>query len=548
MKARRGQFVTRGVFAGIVAIAAILAGSHSIRAQVGFAVADEGVQLEQEIIVSDDEHALVPHSEAIHEEPTFIWGMIEAIPETIEVIKPLRTPFEWLLEEEEHHVESRLSDVPIGLQAVPDRPPLLLETNELFLGPGYLSQGIEVGTGAVWRPSLWVFGTYRTGIQYFDNRAATNVTEWVQRLDLFGQLNLTGTERLLVGIRPFDEEHLARREYTSYDFTDGQWLDGWNAQIETLFFEGDFGEIFPNLDPYDSKWLDYGFTVGRQPLFIQEGLLINENRLDAVTVTRNTIYGGGILNLRVTGMYAWNQVNRDGFAPVGNRLDDTAQLFGIFTETDLAATTIRADGVYLDSDERGKASLFAGGISAIQRINGFHNTYNTALHVLGSFPNQGETPFAGQGELIFGRVSWVPHKTDDLIYLNGFWAIDQFTSPAREPEAGGPLGQVGILYAAPALGRFGAPLNNQASDAVGGSIGYQMFFDEARKQVILELGGRTDTRGKDARGANDPAIAGGARYQQAIGQHWIFILDGFAAKQESCGVSPGARVEFLSKF
>ena len=64
-----------------------------------------------------------------------------------------------------------------------------------------------------------------------------------------------------------------------------------NIVPETLFFEGDFGEIFPGLDPYDTKLLDYGFSVGRQPVLIQDGLLINANRLDAVTVTRNTLNG-----------------------------------------------------------------------------------------------------------------------------------------------------------------------------------------------------------------------------------------------------------------
>ena len=91
-------------------------------------------------------------------------------------------------------------------------------------------------------------------------------------------------------------------------------------------------------------------------------------------------------------------------------------------------------------------------------------------------------------------------------------------------------------------------MSNQASDAVGGSLGYQMFFDETRKQVILELGGRSDTEGKDGGGANDAEIAGGARYQQALGQHWIMILDCFVAKQESRGVTPGTRMEFLAKF
>ena len=93
------------------------------------------------------------------------------------------------------------------------------------------------------------------------------------------------------------------------------------------------------------------------------------------------------------------------------------------------------------------------------------------------------------------------------------------------------------------MGRYGPPLVNEASDVVGGSIGYQLFFDETRQQVIVELGGRNDTNGID-----EGALAAGLRYQKAIGQHWIFLVDSFIGKRESLGVMQGLRFEFLAKF
>ena len=137
----------------------------------------------------------------------------------------------------------------------------------------------------------------------------------------------------------------------------------------------------------------------------------------------------------------------------------------------------------------------------------------------------------------------MPHHSEDLIYVNGFWAIDQFTSPTRGPLQGGPLGQTGILFAAVGLGQYGPPLVNQASNVVGGSIGYQLFFDGTRQQVIVELGGRNDTNGID-----EGAIAAALRYQKAIGQHWIFLVNSFVGKRESLGVTQGLRFEFLAKF
>jgi len=477
--------------------------------------------------------------DVLPDETPLYWEFGEKVLEVLSTpAEPLANYSEWLLNAEHYAPETPVNDTAIGLQPIPERPNLLIETDERFLDIGFLEQGIDIPTGAVWRPSFWVFGTYRTGINYFDNRAGTNITEWANRLDLFGQLNLSGTERVLIGLRSLDQEMTASRRFTGYDFHSGDTLDGWNTDIQTLFFEGDFGEIFPNLDPFDLHALDIGFSVGRQPMSFQQGLLVNEDMVDAVTVTRNTLNGHGILNLRATGVYAQNNINRNN-----NVHDPDARMYGLFTETDTALSTINADVATLDSDNNQFGSLTAVGLSAIQRLHGFHNTYNTSFHVLASFPHAGETAASGQGELLFSQMSWTQHNSDDLVYLNTFWAIDQFTSLARGPLAGGPLGQTGVLFSAAGLGRSGAPLSNQASNAVGGSLGYQLFFEGTRQQVIFEIGGRKDTNE-----INQGAVAGAVRYQKAIGQHWIMILDSFLAKRESRGLAPGMRVEILAKF
>ncbi|MBL4884813.1 MAG: hypothetical protein JKY95_09800 [Planctomycetaceae bacterium] len=402
---------------------------------------------------------------------------------------------------------------------------------------GFLSPGIITPTGAVWRPSFWAFGTYRSGFNYFDNPTGQPIGEWTNRLDLFDQLNLSGTERLLIGIRPLDQEQGAGRQYTGVNFRNGQWTDEANVDLQTLFFEGDLGEIFPRFDPYDTGRLDLGFSVGRQPMSFQQGLLINEDMIDAVTVTRNTLSGAGNLNLRITGVYAWDKINRNN-----NTLDSQADFYGIFTESDFASSTINADIAWLNTDSA-QGGVMAWGLSGIQRFHGHQNTYNSSFHLLGSTATDGETAASGNGYLLFSQFSWTAHHSEDLIYLNSFWAIDQFTSPSRGPLGGGPLGQTGILFAAAGLGQIGAPLSSQATDAVGGSLGYQLFFDETRQQVIFELGGRTGTQGNE-----DSSVGAVTRFQRAVNKHWVVILDGFVTKTEGQNTAPGCRLEFLSKF
>ncbi len=465
-------------------------------------------------------------------------GVLEVLAKPAE---PLSHGLAQLLHAVHDEPHTQLDDHAIGIQPGVERPPLLIETNEDFLGIGFLNQGVRIGTGAVWRPSLWVFGTYRTGVNYFDSGAPGHVGEWANRLDLFSQLNLSGTERVVLGLRPFDEEQNSVRDFGGYDFDRRRHLDGFNGDIQTLFFEGDFGEIFPNLDPYDTRAQDYGFSFGRQPMSFQQGLLLNEDRIDAITITRNTLSGAGNLNLRATAVYAWNEINRNNLA--GNNLrDGDGQLVGLFTESDFRESTVNADVAYVWSDN-GVDDLLVAGLSGIRRISGFQNTYNSSLHILASFPTNGETNLAGQGELLFSQFSWTPHHTHDLIFLNSFWAIDQFTSASRGTLAGGPLGQTGLLFSAAGLGRYGAPLSNQASNVAGASLGYQMFFDDARQQVVFEVGGRQDTDQTD-----QAAVATGVRYQKKLDEHWIVVVDGFLSKQESRDIGQGGRLELQMKF
>jgi len=454
-------------------------------------------------------------------------------------VEPLGEFFGCLLCAEHYEVHEAVSDHATGLLPVADRPNLLLETNERFLAAGELSEGIVLPTCAVWRPSFWVFGTYRSAFGHRNNQRGRNFTEWANRLDLFGQLNLSGTERLLVGMRPLDEEvDGRRRQFSGYDFADGRTLDGWNSNVQTLFFEGDIGEIFPTLDPDDTGGLDYGFSVGRQPMSFQQGLLVNEDMIDAFTLTRNTLNGDGNLNMRLTGVYAWKEISRNNGV-----VDPNAEMVGLFTESDFLFSTVNADIAYVDS-KTAMGSLMTAGVSAIQRVEGAHNIFNSSLHVLWSVPTERETTASGRGVLLFSQLSWTPHHREDLVYLNSFWAIDQFTSAARGPLMGGPLGQTGILFASPALGQFGAPLSNQASAAFGGSLGYQLFFDSIiGQQVVFEVGGRKDTNG-----IQQGEIGSAVRYQKRLDEHWIFLVDGFGTWRENEGVGPGARIELFAKF
>ena len=447
---------------------------------------------------------------------------------------------------------SRFSDqpAPLALDTFPQRPPPLIELGDKFLGNGNLQKGITLPTGEVISPNFWVFGNLRSALQTFDTGAVgpSRTTEWANRLDIFGNLQFSATERILVGFRPVDRVLSdGTTEFSGYRFEPAAsrgFQEAFSATPRTLFFEGEFGEMFPKLDGHDKRNLDYGFAVGRQPLTLQDGLLANDNSVDMVSVTRNSILIPGGSTLRLSGLFAWSQLERPDYSTpaLRNTRDHEALLVGLDGAADFPVSTLEGDLLYEASGAQGSA--FFAGLGSIQRIG----KINTTFRVNNSIAVEGNNARVTSGTLLTAQLSYTLPGSADLVYLDGFWGIDRFSSAARDPSAGGPLGNVGILNAAVGLGQYGAPLSNQADNAAGGALGYQMFFGELRRQqLIFELGGRAPTQTPLV--LRQRAAGGvGVRYQQAFGRRFVLVLDAFGVARDSSDASVGGRIELLTKF
>ena len=438
----------------------------------------------------------------------------------------------------------RLTDkvLPFEVDTIPTDTHPLLELGDPFLDTGAISKGFELPTGAVWQPSLMVWGIYRTALQVFDDGTDRN-SEWANRLDLFSNLSLTQTERIFAGIRPLDRNgRFSGYTFESPNESDEERFDEeLNAEITSLFFEGDFGELFPVLDPKDKHGLDVGMAVGRQPISFQDGILVNDS-IDSLGLTKINLKPPGVINHRATILWGWNELNRNNLSTD----DGSAQLFGTLNEFDIPSSTVELDLFYVDSDETGDG--FHGGAGATQRIG----KYNTTFRALASHANGTETDAVRDGELAFGEVSRTLQASQDIVYLNGFWAIDQFRSASRAPNAGGPLASAGILFEAVGLGRFRAPLDNGANDALGAAVGYQLFSSDTRWQTVFELGGRYATESVGQR-----ATAAGVSFQSALGTRSVVRIDLFGLygaerraaqeiSEEKAGF--GARLEWLFRL
>ena len=291
--------------------------------------------------------------------------------------------FFWPLGEPVHVEALKEEYVPFKtLGDIPLRPGLILELGDPFLDTGQLDAGFEVPLiGAVSQPRLWSYFIYRTALQTFDNGAPgrDRDTEWANRIDIYANLQLTGTEKILLGLRSLDNNQPGRFTKYSFDSSDTGFKNELNLDVETLFFEGDVGSLLPVLDRAGTKPIDFGFTVGRQPITFQEGIIINDT-IDALGFVRNNIVFPGTSNLRISGMWAWNRLDRND----RSRQSD-ANMYALFTAADTHVSTYNLDLIYVDDDALdGGGDGFYAGASAIQRIRALGGM-STAFRINSSF-------------------------------------------------------------------------------------------------------------------------------------------------------------------
>lgn len=419
---------------------------------------------------------------------------------------------------------------------LPSRPKLLVELGNGFLDTGNLSAGFEVPLiGAVWQPRFWAYLINRTAIQTFDDGRSgrPRETELANRLDFFANLQLTGTEKILLGIRATDNNRADR--FTRYTFEGAEegFNDEFDLNVETLFFEGDIGSLFPVIDRRGVRPWDLGFTVGRQPLVFQEGILINDT-VDAVGFIRNNVPFPGTSNFRVSAIWGWNRLDRNDF----NRDPGDEDMFGVFIAADTKLSTLNLDVIYVNDSANGDGLYI--GASAIQRLAALGGI-STAFRINTSIALEDEIPgnVIGNGTLLTTEVSSTVKGSDDIVYFNTFLGIGNFTQAGREAIVGGPLANTGILFASPNLGNYLAELDPFVSDSViGGAIGYQAFWDNKRRNLILEIAGRHDLSGDGF-----DSIAFGAQLQQAVGQHLQLQFETYYALNEDRPDGYGARAE-----
>ena len=94
------------------------------------------------------------------------------------------------------------------------------------------------------------------------------------------------------------------------------------------------------------------------------------------------------------------------------------------------------------------------------------------------------------------------------------------------------------MFASPNLSNYGAELNPFTDDVTGFALGYQAFWDDHRRNLVLEMATR-----KDYSGSGVDSLGLGFQMQQALGRHFQVQLEGFYSFVEDRDNASGARLE-----
>jgi hypothetical protein len=166
-------------------------------------------------------------------------------------------------------------------RSVPVQRPWL-ELGREFYGSGiYQPPPTWFGETNLAQPQFLVYGDYRSAVGFNQNVAGDNKV-WANRLNLDMDYRLTSTERIHAFIGPLDDG----TRFTGVDFSDGSadFVDATDAELDTLFFEGDAGQIVGSATGTQHPF-DMPFTVGLAPLLFQNGVWME----DAVAAVAWTI-------------------------------------------------------------------------------------------------------------------------------------------------------------------------------------------------------------------------------------------------------------------
>ena len=432
----------------------------------------------------------------------------------------------------------------------PPRPPVELGRQQYTSGL-YEESSTLFGNLNPLLPGLAIYGDWRTAIAY-NNNNGKDIAQIATRLNLDVDFKITGTERIHAFFTPIQKNN----KFTRFEFGGGdgdkKFSDEFDANPQTLFFEGDFGSIYSGLSGREASF-DLPFTVGLFPLFLQNGIWANDAILGgAVSLTAKNSRKLGLANFDVTFFAGFDNVDNVGILGPDKH---NANVYGLTTFIDAFGGYIEAGyGLLQGVDDpvmrlesptpiRGVDGQLTHFVTAAYTRR-YANILSNSTRVFGNFGNGVQD----EGVAIISENSLISGLPSTLIPYANFFVGFGNPQPLIDGNGAGILKNVGINFETDALTGY-PKLNDTGSNAYGGAIGLQYLFN-LDQQLVFEIA-TVQPFGDPIAGIGvaTPQYGFGIRYQILIDRAWLFRADATYQIVEGADKDTfGFRAEIRRKF
>jgi hypothetical protein len=391
-------------------------------------------------------------------------------------------------------------------------------------------------------PGLAVYGDWRTAVAY-NNNNGKDIAQIATRLNIDVDLKITGTERIHAFFTPIQENN---NKFTRFEFAgddaDGDFTGQFDAEPQTLFFEGDAGSLYSGFSGREASF-DLPFTVGLFPLFLQNGIWANDAILGgAVTLPAKNSAAMGIPNFDVTVFAAFDNVDNAGIIGADDRDNHVANLYGVTAFIDAFDGYIETGYGFIEGREE-QDGLRTHFLTAAYSRRYYHTVSNSTR----LFANFGEDPEGeSDGVALISENSLISGLPSTLLPYANFFVGFGNPQPLVDGNGAGILKNVGINFETDALTGY-PKLDDTGSNALGGALGLQYLFN-LDQQLVFEVA-MVQPFDNDGIGAQDPQYGFGVRYQIPIDRAWLFRADAtYQILEDAEEDNFGVRAEVRRKF
>lgn len=425
-----------------------------------------------------------------------------------------------------------------GKSEVPVQRPLI-EWGQPFYGSGPTPLASEVlsPTNLV-IPKFYVFGDYRVGYSQND---LVNQSQSVlaHRLNLEVDLWITSTERIHGFIGPLQKDARFMRLQDGKYFEE---LDFFQAETDTLFFEGDFGHILGGIEHTYAPF-DLPFTFGLVPLLFQNGIWTLDAMVGgAVTLPAKASPRLDWSNFDVTFFAGFDRISSGAFGFD----EDSGQLVGAHTFIESRGGYLEAGYAFVEDVENSERSYHNIGISYTRR---YANLISNSVRVIvNAGQDTGNDRQTADGVLLLVENTFLTkHSYNWFPYANFFAGFDRPQPLARAGAFGGVLFNSGILFQSDALTGY-PTLDASGNNTFGAAVGIDVLAPGFDQQLILEAAALGTIGDRADRIAPGNQVGVGMRWQRRLSEATILRADAMIGWLDNSDDISGARIEYRWKF